>query len=184
MTDLKSIAKDGRWTLFLDRDGVINVRIPGVYINDLRDFCFEEGAKDAIARAATIFRRVFVVTNQQGIGKRLMTTGELEMVHSFMREEIEKAGGRLDGIYYCPAVEGDDHPHRKPNPGMAYLAKQDFPEVDFSRSIMIGDRSSDILFGKNLGMTTVLVTPGGTGENPEVLPDLCCKSLAEFISLL
>jgi histidinol-phosphate phosphatase family protein len=182
MIDLKAIRSDGDWTLFLDRDGVINERLPGVYIGDIRDFKFIQGVPDALAKASRIFRYIFIVTNQQGIGKGLMSASDLENVHGYMLDLISKAGGRIDALYYCPAVEAEQHPDRKPATGMALKAKQDFSDLEFSHAVMVGDSPSDILFGQRLGMKTVFAGPKGSADTMEVLPDLCCDSLTDFIS--
>ncbi|MFK8104387.1 MAG: D-glycero-alpha-D-manno-heptose-1,7-bisphosphate 7-phosphatase [Saprospiraceae bacterium] len=145
------------WTLFLDRDGVINERLPGAYIADWRDFQFTAKAIDAIARCRSYFRRIVIVTNQQGIGKGIMSFDELSNLHQAMLEEIQAGGGQIDGIYTCPDLASTNSVNRKPNPGMAYQAQKDFPEINFKRSVMVGDSISDIQFGKRLGMYTVLI---------------------------
>lgn len=148
---------DSTWTLFLDRDGVINQRIPGNYVKFPRDFEFETGCLEAMADLANIFPRIVVVTNQQGIGRGLMTTQQLKNIHNHMLDEVELEGGRIDAIYTCTELEADDPICRKPNSGMAYQAKEDFPLIDFKKSIIVGDSISDMEFGKRLGMTTVFV---------------------------
>ncbi len=145
------------WTLFLDRDGVINERLPGAYIADWQDFHFTEKAIDAIARCRSYFSRIVIVTNQQGIGKGIMSFAELSSLHQAMLEAIQAGGGQIDGIYTCPDLASMNSVNRKPNPGMAYQAQKDFPEINFKRSLMVGDSISDIQFGKRLGMYTVLI---------------------------
>lgn len=145
------------WTLFLDRDGVINQRNFEGYIERPQDFVFEEGAKQAIARFGSLFQRVVVVTNQQGVGKGIMTERNLLKVHTYMLEELEKVGASLDDIFYSTDLKTQLNNSRKPNPTMAFWAQEKFPEIDFKKSIMVGDTNGDIRFGKNLGMTTVLI---------------------------
>lgn len=168
--------------LFLDRDGVINERLPDQYVQRVAQFQFTTGALEAISKLTKHFDRIVVVTNQQGIGKGIMTEKDLEEIHTFMKKEIEKAGGHLDAIYYCPALRETNHPDRKPNPGMAMKAKQDFPEIDFSRSIIVGDANSDMLFGKRLGMKTVLIetNPSEVKKSSMINVDARFLSLAEF----
>jgi histidinol-phosphate phosphatase family protein len=146
---------DSSWTLFLDRDGVINKRIVGNYVKSIDEFEFEDGALETIAKFSKLFGRIIVVTNQQGIGKGIMTESNLFEIHRYMSEEIERHGGRIDAVYYAPALASEQSELRKPNTGMAYLAQKDFPEIDFQKSVMIGDSDSDILFGQALGMITV-----------------------------
>lgn len=149
---------DKSWTLFLDRDGVINVKLPGAYVHNIESFVFAEGAREAIASFTRIFGRIIVITNQQGIGKGMMNTSQLMEIHWFMLQEIESAGGRIDAIYFCPDLDGSNSPDRKPATGMALKAKQDFPDIDFSKTIMAGDSYSDMEFGRKLGMTNIFIS--------------------------
>ncbi len=150
---------NGDWTLFLDRDGVINRKIDGDYVRNVQDFTFLPGVLEAIAQLSTIFGRIIVVTNQQGIGKGLMTHEDLYKVHSHMTQVVGMNGGRIDQVYYCPYLEIYDPACRKPNPGMAFQAKEDFSDIDFKKSVMVGDSSGDIGFGKNVGMLTIKISP-------------------------
>ncbi len=178
---MRQIAKlDKSWTLFLDRDGVINQRIPGAYIEYPSQFKFTEHCLEAITVFDKIFNRIVVVTNQQGIGKGIMTKAQLHEIHSFMKTAVEKAGGKIDEIYFCPELEKDNLGCRKPNTGMAFQAKKDFPEIEFSKSVMVGDSVSDMEFGKRLNMTTVLIE-GKKEENLyDDLIDFKFSSLYEF----
>jgi D-glycero-D-manno-heptose 1,7-bisphosphate phosphatase len=154
MLDLHSIKKN--WTLFLDRDGVINHEKELDYIYNYREFIFYDGAKEALKIFSGIFSTIIVVTNQRGIAKGLMTEDDLRDIHRNMLYDIENAGGRIDKIYYNSSLNNDD-PMRKPQPGMALQAKKDFPLIDFSQSIMVGNNVSDMLFGRNAGMHTVFL---------------------------
>lgn len=148
------------WTLFLDRDGVINKRIPDSYVKYPEEFVFIKDVCTTIAKCSEIFGNIFVVTNQQGIGKGLMTEGNLSEVHRFMLDGIEEAGGKISAVYFAPQMASENSIMRKPNPGMGLKAKEQFPEVDFEKAIMIGDSNSDIEFGKKLGMKTVKIGKG------------------------
>ncbi len=75
-----------------------------------------------------------------------------------MVKEFEDAGGRIDKIYYSIDFEIDHH-NRKPNPGMGLQAKKDFPEIDFAKSIMIGNTLSDMKFGRNLNAGVTIFLP-------------------------
>jgi D-glycero-alpha-D-manno-heptose 1-phosphate guanylyltransferase len=176
--DLKNIDKE--WTLFLDRDGVINYEKKDDYIRNWQEFKFYEGAKEAFKTFAKKFGRIIVVSNQRGISKGLMTEDDLANIHQNMQREIESSGGGINGIYYCTAIEAKD-PYRKPNPGMAFLAKQDLPEIDLSKSIIAGNKPSDMLFGKNAGMHSVYIAsthPQTPFPHPDI--DLRFNSLADF----
>lgn len=145
------------WTLFLDRDGVINRRPVDDYVKSWDEFEFLPGVLEAIKILSAVFGRIIVVTNQQGIGKGLMTVEGLATIHQKMISEIEKNGGRVDAVYFCPNLKGENENCRKPGTAMAELAKKDFPEIDFRKSIMAGDMESDMFFGKNAGMKTVFI---------------------------
>ena len=145
------------WTLFLDRDGVINRRLPGAYVQSWEAFHWLPGALEAIAGLTQNVGRAFVVTNQQGIGKGLMTVASLELIHGAMLREIAAAGGRIDAVYYCPDLSSAEPNCRKPRPAMALQARNEFPDVDFQRSVMVGDSLSDMQFGQALGMFNVLI---------------------------
>ena len=148
---------DKNWTLFLDRDGVINERLPGKYISTWAQFEFTSNALAAIKIFNKIFGKIIIVTNQQGIGKGLMTDKDLNSIHKKMENTILKAGGRIDGIYYCPDLKTVKNNCRKPNPAMALQAQKDFPGIDFQQSIIVGDSISDIVFGQQLKMYTVFI---------------------------
>lgn len=176
--DLNSI--DKQWSLFLDRDGIINYEKQDDYIRNWREFKFYEGAKDALKIFAKKFGKIFVVSNQRGIGKNLMTEEDLAIIHENMQRKIESAEGRIDGIYYCTAVDPKNF-YRKPNPGMAFSAKEDFPEIDLSRSIIAGNKPSDMLFGKNAGMYSVYIAsthPQTPFPHPDI--DLRFNSIQDF----
>ena len=142
-------------TLFLDRDGVVNVWLPGDYVKTWQEFCFNPGFLDFIGRYSASFRHIFIVTNQRGVGKGLMTMEQLEDIHSRMLKEITEAGGRIDRIYVCTSVEESD-PMRKPNNGMAMQAMKEYPDISMEHSLMIGDQPSDRQFADNCGMDFLL----------------------------
>lgn len=155
---LKDLGIDKSWTLFLDRDGVINHKLPDDYVKNINEFQFIQYSAEAIAELSKFFGRLLIVTNQQGIGKKLMTESDLHVVHRHMMEGIAEAGGKIDKIYFCPELAGDHPKDRKPEIGMALKAKNDFPQIDFAKSLMVGDSLSDLQFGRKAGMKTVLVS--------------------------
>ena len=138
-------------TLFLDRDGIINRLRPGDYVKSWDEFEFLPGALNALTKCNAMFRRILVVTNQRGVGKGIMSLDDLNRINDRMIEEIERHGGRIDRVYFCTALSPDD-PNRKPQTGMAQQARIDFPDIDFARSLMIGDSESDRQFARNAGM--------------------------------
>jgi histidinol-phosphate phosphatase family protein len=178
MLDLTQINKS--WTLFLDRDGVINHEKKENYILNWGEFRFYEGVKDALKILNDVFGVIVLVTNQKGIGKGLMTLDDLADIHSKMMDEIKAAGGRIDKLYFCADLDHDSY-YRKPNPGMAETAKQDFPSIDMNRSIIAGNKLSDMRFGRNAGMHTVYIaTTNPEVEETDPLIDVRFNNLPEF----
>ena len=163
---------DKSWTLFLDRDGVINHRIPGAYVRHWDEFEFMEDVPAAIASFSKIFGRIVVVTNQQGIGKGLMTAEQLVALHDKMYREIMKVGGRIDAVYFCPKLATENPICRKPETGMAYQAQRNFPEINFKKSVMVGDSLSDMGFGSKVGMWNILVETNAETKALLALKDL------------
>lgn len=171
----------GKKSLFLDRDGVINRQIIGGYVTDVNEFIFLDGVLACFKNLSEKFDYIFIVTNQQGIGKGIFTENDLHNIHQYMLGEISKAGGRIDKIYGCPDLESAGSINRKPSIGMALQAKKDFPDIDFSNSIMAGDSLSDMLFGKKSGMKTVFLTNHkAVNANVEKLADEIYSRLEEF----
>jgi len=149
---------DSGWTLFLDRDGVINTRILGGYVQKWEQFGFLPGVTEALKILSREFFRIIVVSNQQGIGKGMMTEQELDILHRKMIAEIESHGGRIDRIYHSPHLEREGSVKRKPNVGMALMARKEFPGIKFKHSVMVGDSISDMIFGKRLKMVNVFLS--------------------------
>lgn len=143
--------------LFLDRDGVINRRIPGEYVKMPQEFELLPGVAEAMPLLAEYFSPIMVVTNQQGIGKGEMEVMQLIAVHQKMEQLIVAAGGRLDAVYFCPHRREENCPCRKPATGMAWQAFQDFPDLDFENGWMAGDSVSDMVFAEKLGLRRVLI---------------------------
>jgi histidinol-phosphate phosphatase family protein len=171
---------DPAWTLFLDRDGVINEEKDDSYIFHYGEFRFYEGALDALKRCAEVFGHIVIVTNQRGVGKGLMTAADLQNIHNQMVEAIEARGGRIDRIYFADSLD-NAHPLRKPQPGMAHAAQKDLPAIDFSRSVMVGNNISDMEFGRNAGMYTVFLKTTSPGQPlPHGAIDLAFNSLYDF----
>ena len=145
--------------LFLDRDGVLNTLRRNDYVKTPDELEILPGVSEAMALLRQQFARIFIVTNQQGIGKGLMTEADLQAIH----DKLLAAIGPVDRIYHCPELERSHSFRRKPNIGMALQARHDFPDIRLKGSVMIGDSRTDMLFGRRCGMTTVLV-----GDNSDV----------------
>ncbi len=165
-----------RPAVFLDRDGVINRKMAeGHYVTQWSGFEFLPGVFEAIRLMNDSERLVIVVTNQQCVGKGIVTMEAIEDIHLRMARSLEENGARIDGIYVCPHLVSDGCSCRKPAPGLFEMAVRDFGRrgicIDMARSHMVGDSDSDILAGEKAGLATFRVTsnydprrcPGGTG---------------------
>ena len=182
MLDITQIDKS--WTLFLDRDGVINHEKYLDYVYNYDEFIFYDGVLEAMKLFNDRFGHIVITTNQRGIGKGLMTEADLHQIHACMLRDIAAAGGRIDRIYYCSSLD-NDHPNRKPHPGMAKEAVKDFPDIDLHKSLIVGNNISDMEFGRNAGMYTVFVKtthPQQLLPNPAI--DLAVIDLADFAKAL
>ncbi|MFC2101435.1 D-glycero-alpha-D-manno-heptose-1,7-bisphosphate 7-phosphatase [Bacteroidota bacterium] len=155
---LSNLMIDKSWSLFLDRDGVLNKRIVDGYVTRWEEFSWLPGVLDALKNLSQIFGPVVVVSNQQGVGKGIMTANDVENVHSNLLAEAKKHGARIDAIYYSPHLAKEGAFLRKPNVGMGLKARKEFPAVRFRKSVMAGDSLSDMLFGRQLGMKTVFLS--------------------------
>ncbi len=178
MIPIQSITPE--WTLFLDRDGVINYEKHKDYIHTWDEFKFYEGVIDAIRSFSQRFNRIIVITNQKGVGKGVTKLTDLQVIHTRMREEIEAGGGRIDAVYFCSDLE-DESPNRKPNPGMGLQAASDYPDINLNKAIMIGNTISDMEFGRNLGVYTVFLPttrPEVALDDPRI--DWVAHSLLDF----
>lgn len=172
-------------TLFLDRDGVINTRLIDNYVSSWSEFEFIEGVLEAIKIFSNKFQTIIIVTNQQGIGKGIMSQDELETIHRKMVQEIHAHGGRIDKIYSCNSLEKDRDINRKPSIGMGLKARKDFKNLRFKKSIMVGDSISDMRFGKRLKMRTVFIS--NSFEKPRQYPKLIdqkANTLLDFAKTL
>ena len=166
--------------IILDRDGVINHEKKEDYIRHWSEFNFYAESLAALPLLAQKFDRIIITTNQKGIGKGLMTEADLTLIHHNMTNHIIELGGRIDAIFYCSDLDNLSI-NRKPQPGMAFQAKEKFPSIDLTRSIMVGNRMSDMEFGRNAGLYTVFLAtthPETTFPNP--LIDFRFNHLLEF----
>jgi D-glycero-D-manno-heptose 1,7-bisphosphate phosphatase len=175
--NLKDI--DSGWALFIDRDGVVNNEKYLDYIHTWDEFEFYDGVKEAFKIFNQKFGVIVMITNQRGVAKGMTKLNDLHVIHRNMTQEIEDAGGRIDKIYFCPEMES---PNRKPNPGMGLQAIDDFPEIDLSKSVMIGNTLSDMKFGRNLGVAlNVFLTT--TRKDVDVNDPLIDMSFGDLISV-
>lgn len=160
---------------FLDRDGVINKKLPeGQYVTKWQDFEFLPGAANALGLLADAGFQLLIVSNQRGVAKGLMTLQNLQAIHERMCKELATAGVVISGGYYCPH---DLHPAcacRKPAPGLLLQAAREHG-VQLADSWLVGDSETDIEAGKRAGCRTARILAGSELENTRA--DVMAKSL-------
>ena len=155
--------------VFIDRDGTISEEVG--YINHPSRFRVFPYAATAIKHLNESGWLAIVVTNQAGVARGYFTEEMIKTVHADMTSELERAGARLDAVYYCahhPSVGEPpyrfDCDCRKPKPGLITRAVQDF-DIDLAGSWMVGDRYSDVELARNAGVQSMFVMSGyGRGE--------------------
>lgn len=159
--------------LFLDRDGIVNRRIVDGYVRSPNELEILPGIIPIVEHARSRGFLVIIITNQQGIGKGLMTTSDLEVVHQAVRQQIARLIGynAIDAIYVCPHLESQNCECRKPAPGMILDAIRDF-DIDPASSWMVGDSTSDAQAGIAAGVPTILVGEFSAGQADITVPDL------------
>jgi len=161
--------------VLLDRDGTINVDKGFVYRSE--DFEFLPRAVDAMKSLYDNGYRLFVVTNQSGIGRGLYTEQDVYGLHVYMLSQLRSYGVIIDGIFYCPHDPSAGCGCRKPAAGLLEKAILDF-DIDVSRSYMVGDNEKDVEAGRKVGLRTAIV-----GRH-SVLADYSCADLYEASQII
>jgi histidinol-phosphate phosphatase family protein len=157
--------------IFLDRDGVL-MRDPN-YVGHVSHVEPIDGAPQALRRLQDAGYRLFVVTNQSGVGRGYFTHEAVEETHALLNRHFDAAGVKIERYYVCPHHPEDHCDCRKPKPKFLFEAAREFG-LDLSRCFMIGDRSTDIQCGHNAGTQCILVLTGAgteTLQNREAVPD-------------
>lgn len=176
-------------TVFLDRDGVINEKMPeGRYVSTPGELRLIPGVSEAILRLNVNGIRVLVISNQRGVALGIMTLEALEDVQRFLQEQLNARGARIDRFYYCPH-DKNSCDCRKPLPGLFYRAVNDFPDIKPETSVMIGDSISDIGFAHGLGIHSIWIRGAiesrkAGWEGAASLADDSSNSLADAVELL
>ncbi len=157
--------------LFLDRDGVLNVYLPGDYVKTPDELRLLPGAARAVRMANDAQIPVLLISNQQGVGKGVMTQADLGDVDAALRARLQdEAGASLSASYYCAALSRDNSPRRKPEPGMILEAARDH-NVDLARSVFVGDTETDALAARAAGVGAFVLVLTGKHQNPDVAQD-------------
>jgi len=168
--------------VFLDRDGVIN-KYPGDkrYVTSLRKFRFLPGVKKAIAKLKDSGFKVFVASNQAGVGRGIYSQRTLQAITRRMLSDVEKAGGKIDKVYYCTHRKDAACSCRKPKPGLLKTAAKEFG-FNLKQAYFIGDTIRDVLCARAAGCKSILVFSGkeklSNRKYWEEKPDFTFKNLS------
>jgi D-glycero-D-manno-heptose 1,7-bisphosphate phosphatase len=175
--------------VFLDRDGVINLKAPeGKYIGHWDHFHFLPGVEEAIAALNRSGRTVIVVTNQRGVALGYYTKADVDAIHEALQKHLAQHAARIDAFYFCPHDKNECN-CRKPKTGLFEEAFQDFPGASATNSIVIGDSLSDIQAARNLGAPSIFIQGDPDTQKPgeeqaRSLAGAVSASLVEAVKLL
>jgi histidinol-phosphate phosphatase family protein len=175
--------------IFLDRDGVICENRTD-HVKSWQEFKFLPEVKETLARLSRLGWPIIVITNQAAIGRGLVTTEMVEIIHQNMLAEVAAQGGRIDRIFYCPHRPEDDCDCRKPKAGMLLQAAAEL-NLDLTGSYLIGDAASDMQAGQQVGCRNILVLTGRGKEqllaavrSPGGYFLTICETLTEAVSYI
>lgn len=162
--------------VFLDRDGTIIV--DKVYLNDPDAVEFIDGVKEGLKKLVSLGFKLVIVTNQSGIARGLVSIENLNLIHKKIQEELGAEGVEVFKIYYCPHLPQDNCDCRKPKLGMI---KEIEHLIDKEKSFVVGDKETDVEFGKNLGIKTILIT---NDENVITNADYIASTFKDAVELI
>lgn len=168
---------------FLDRDGVINH--DHGYVCNIAQFDLIDGVIEACQKLQLAGYDLVIVTNQSGIGRGYYTSSQFETLHHWLNVFLSNHKVKISGTYFCPhhldakldafRMACDC---RKPEPGMLIQAQNEL-DIDLSRSVLFGDKESDLLAGQAVGLKTL-----GKIGTPSALAHIQCDSLIEGVEQL
>lgn len=176
-----SDSSDGK-VVILDRDGTIV--IDRNYLCDAAGLQFLPGAIEGLRSMHEQGYRLIVITNQSGVGRGMFSLEALQLMNLRLQQMIEDQGARLERVYFCPHRPEEHCLCRKPNTQLLWEAAA---ELGFepSQAVVIGDKDSDVEFGKRVGAVTMLVTPrDALGQSPASRPDYRVQDLQQAAALL
>lgn len=167
--------------VFLDRDGVINEDRDD-YVKNVHELKIFPQVPDVVRKLNDAGYPVFVISNQQGVARGIIAEQNLYAIQNEISRQVEAAGGKIGGFYYCTHLSSENCFCRKPKPGMLTRAAREH-DIDLAQSFMIGDSEKDVVAGGSVGCRTVLVLTGHVGSKGSMddgcEPDYVAKDLAE-----
>ncbi len=155
--------------IILDRDGVIN-HDSEHYIKSPEEWVPIPGSLEAIARLNQSGYRVMVATNQSGLARGLFDIDALQAMHQKMQNLLEKVGGHVDGVFFCPHGPDARCGCRKPKPGLFHQIAERL-RVDLHAVPAVGDSLRDIIAAQRAGAKPILVRTG-SGQRTQALKEL------------
>ena len=168
--------------VFLDRDGVINQEKG--YVHKIEDFHFFPYTFRALRKIPQEYKKI-IITNQSGISRGMYSQTEFEKLNSWVLSRLKEQGIEIDKVYFCPHHPDENCSCRKPKTGLIRQAQKEF-NLDLKKSWLIGDKTSDILAGKNAGCRTILVKTGFAGEDGlfNIKPDFEISNLEKAVKII
>lgn len=168
---------------FIDRDGTMVEEVP--YLHEPEKIRPIKGAFSAIKRLQEDGYKIIIVTNQPGIGLGYFTKEDFFRVTKSLFAFASQEGVLIDKVYFCPHSKSENCSCRKPSLEFVERAKEELA-VDISKSVMIGDSTSDMAFGKAAGMKSILVKTGSGGNDKQidVAPDFIAADICEAVEYI
>lgn len=146
--------------LLLDRDGVINEKISNGYVTSIETFAFIDGVEESFKTLSENFEKIFIVTNQRGIARGMISVERIQQIHDFMTSTLNNYRNKIEKIYICPHEISENCNCRKPKPGLFEQLVYDYPFVNNTNALMIGDSFSDMIFAKKLNIDSIYLHNG------------------------
>jgi D-glycero-D-manno-heptose 1,7-bisphosphate phosphatase len=165
----------------LDRDGTIVV--DRHYLSDPDALEFLPGAAAGLRKMSEMGFRLVVITNQSGLARGFFSLSRLQEIHDRLIQMMLSIGAPLAGIYFCPHVPAEECQCRKPNLGLMRQASVEL-RFDMSKSIVIGDKDSDVEFGKRAGAVTILIGKPGVLPVSSAGPSYTVETLSDAAELI
>lgn len=184
------MTNEKRPAVFLDRDGVLNRFLPGDYVKTVGELEILPGAARAVGLLCGLGLPVFIISNQQGVAKNVMTEGDLNAIDAALRDALGREAGTIAQSYYCVHLASANSEHRKPRPGMILEAARDH-NLDLARSFFVGDTDTDAQAARAGGVGHfILVLSGKYAGNASaaqdtrlfpIAPDFVARDLSEAV---
>lgn len=173
--------------VFLDRDGVLNVYLPEDYVKNPSELELLPGVGEAVAQFNAVGLPVFIISNQQGVAKGIMTEEDLTAIDCTLHERLNLVGATIERSYYCTAHASEDSEDRKPRPGMLLKAAREY-NIDLGSSVFIGDTETDAQAARSAGVGSFILVLTGKHRDATVAqnqkrfpipPDYVAQDLAD-----